>query len=68
MLMIFVIALTQVAKMDAPHTILLNFTPTYVHNLYETPVTTDQTLGRSMIKSFTIAAAYAKKKYGVCLN
>ncbi|XP_026470829.1 39S ribosomal protein L37, mitochondrial-like [Ctenocephalides felis] len=56
--------LTQVAKMDAPHTILLNFTPTYVHNLYETPVTTDQTLGRSMIKSFTIAAAYAKKKYG----
>lgn len=60
-------ALTSFSKMDAPHTMLLNYTPTYVHNLYETPVTSDQILGRSMIKCFTVASAFAKRKHGVGL-
>jgi hypothetical protein len=36
-----------------------------VKNLYEEPVTEPQIFGRSLLKTFTVAASYAKEKYGV---
>lgn len=39
---------------------------TKVKNLYEEEVTESQILGRSLMKTFTAAAAFARHKYGVC--
>ncbi|KAM3956560.1 mitochondrial ribosomal protein L37 [Aphomia sociella] len=47
-----------------PHTTWLHFNSTEVSNIYETPITEPQILGRSLTHAFTIAAAYAKQLYG----
>nr|CAD7442770.1 unnamed protein product [Timema bartmani] len=48
----------------APHTLVLHGNQSEVYNLYETPVTEQQWLGRSLVNSFTVAAAYARAQYG----
>ncbi|XP_045776211.1 39S ribosomal protein L37, mitochondrial [Maniola jurtina] len=47
-----------------PHTTWLHFNRTEVGNLYETPVTPTQILGRSLTHAFTVASAYAKQLHG----
>ncbi|XP_026743157.1 39S ribosomal protein L37, mitochondrial [Trichoplusia ni] len=47
-----------------PHTTWLHFNSTEVKNVYETPVTEDQILGRSLTHAFTVASAYAKQIHG----
>ncbi|XP_026494211.2 large ribosomal subunit protein mL37 [Vanessa tameamea] len=47
-----------------PHTTWLHFNSTEVNNIYETPVTPTQILGRSLTHAFTVATAYAKQLYG----
>ncbi|KAG6449976.1 39S ribosomal protein L37, mitochondrial [Manduca sexta] len=47
-----------------PHTTWLHYNATEVSNVYETPVTPHQILGRSLTHAFTIASAYAKQLYG----
>ncbi|CAH2094628.1 unnamed protein product [Euphydryas editha] len=47
-----------------PHTTWLHFNSTEVSNIYETPVTPVQILGRSLTHAFTVATAYAKQLYG----
>ncbi|KAJ3647624.1 hypothetical protein Zmor_019491 [Zophobas morio] len=47
-----------------PHTIFVPHVETEVKNLYEEPVTEAQIFGRSLLKTFTVAASYAKEKYG----
>lgn len=51
-----------------PHTTWLHYNSTEVSNIYETPVTHDQILGRSLTHAFTVAAAYAKQIHGVSKN
>lgn len=46
------------------HTIFINYDPEEVKNLTELPVTENQIYARSMIKSFTAAASYARQKFG----
>jgi len=36
-----------------------------VKNKYETPVTEEQVLGRTLLKAFAVAAAYAQQRFGV---
>lgn len=47
------------------HTAIIHFLETEVHNLYKTPVLESQTIARSLMKAFTIAAAQARYLYGV---
>lgn len=49
-----------------PHTTWLHYNETEVNNIYETPVTQQQILGRSLTHAFTVASAYAKQLHGVC--
>lgn len=48
-----------------PHTTWLHFNSTEVSNIYETPVTPPQILGKSLTHAFTVASAYAKQLHGV---
>nr|CAD7405761.1 unnamed protein product [Timema poppensis] len=48
----------------APHTLVLHGNQSEVYNLYETPVTEQQWLGRSLVGSFIVAAAYARAQFG----
>ncbi|KAJ0173629.1 hypothetical protein K1T71_010778 [Dendrolimus kikuchii] len=47
-----------------PHTTWLHYNSTEVGNIYETPVTPNQILGRSLTHAFTVAASYAKQIHG----
>lgn len=47
-----------------PHTTWLHYNQTEVSNIYETPVTEQQILGRSLTHAFTVASAYAKQLHG----
>lgn len=47
------------------HTIFINYDPEEVKNLTELPVTEDQIHAHSMIKSFTIAAICARRRFGL---
>ncbi|KAJ4435100.1 hypothetical protein ANN_23675, partial [Periplaneta americana] len=46
------------------HTAVINYDETQVKNIYETPVTEEQVLGRTLLKSFATAAAQAQQRYG----
>lgn len=50
------------------HTALIHFNETEVKNLHGTAVTEDQIIARSLMKSFTIAAAQARCLYGVSVR
>ncbi|KAL1512698.1 hypothetical protein ABEB36_002246 [Hypothenemus hampei] len=47
-----------------PHTLFINFNKETVKNLYEEKVTEEQIFGRTLLKTFTAAASYAKTQYG----
>ncbi|GLV39876.1 mitochondrial ribosomal protein L37 [Carabus blaptoides fortunei] len=47
-----------------PHTVFVHYDHTKVANLFEEEVTEAQVLGRSLMKTFAVAAAYARQKYG----
>lgn len=47
------------------HTAVIHYNETEVKNIYETPVTEEQILGRTLLKSFAIAAAHAQQRFGV---
>lgn len=51
-------------KVRHPHTTWLHYNKTEVNNIYETPVTQQQILGRSLTHAFTVASAYAKQLHG----
>lgn len=46
------------------HTIFAHYDPTEVKNIFETPVTESQILGRSLMKSFSVAATCARQRFG----
>ncbi|KAJ9578110.1 hypothetical protein L9F63_025029, partial [Diploptera punctata] len=46
------------------HTAIIHYNQTEVLNLYETPVTEDQILGRTLLKAFAVAAGNAKQRFG----
>ncbi|XP_029675463.1 39S ribosomal protein L37, mitochondrial [Formica exsecta] len=46
------------------HTIFVHYDPEEVKNLTELAVTEDQIIGRTMIKSYTMAAFHARQKFG----
>lgn len=50
-----------------PHTTWLHYNSTEVSNIYETPVTPIQIIGRSLTHAFTVASAYAKQIHGVSI-
>ncbi|XP_026314915.1 39S ribosomal protein L37, mitochondrial [Hyposmocoma kahamanoa] len=50
--------------MRHPHTTWLHYNSTEVNNVYETPVTPTQILGRSLTHAFAVATAYAKQLHG----
>ncbi|KAK5647641.1 hypothetical protein RI129_002533 [Pyrocoelia pectoralis] len=49
---------------SCPHTIFVHYNKTEVHNIFEEPVTEEQFLGRSLMKAYTVAASYARQKFG----
>ncbi|KAL0269219.1 UNVERIFIED_CONTAM: hypothetical protein PYX00_007025 [Menopon gallinae] len=51
-------------KMPYIHTVFFSFNKTEVMNLYEEPVTTDQILGRNLMKGFAVASSQARALYG----
>lgn len=48
-----------------PHTLFVNYNKETVKNLFEEEVTEEQIRGRTLLKAFTAAAAYAKEQFGV---
>ncbi|XP_023013475.2 mitochondrial ribosomal protein L37 [Leptinotarsa decemlineata] len=51
-------------KKSHPHTLFIHFDREVVKNLFEEVVTDNQIFGRSLLKTFTVAASYARQKYG----
>ncbi|CAH1162951.1 unnamed protein product [Phaedon cochleariae] len=51
-------------KKSHPHTLFTFFDREEVRNLYEEEVTDQQIFGRSLMKTFTAAASYARQRYG----
>ncbi|KAB0804351.1 hypothetical protein PPYR_01321 [Photinus pyralis] len=49
---------------SCPHTVFVHYNKTDIRNLFEEPVTEDQFLGRSLLKAYTVAASYARQKFG----
>lgn len=47
------------------HTAVFHYNETEVNNIYETPVTEEQVLGRTLLKAFAVAAAHAQQRFGV---
>lgn len=58
-------AIKPVFQKIHPHTVFVHYNPTEVKNIYEEEVTDEQFLGRTLMKAFTVAAAYAKQNSGV---
>lgn len=54
--------------MSHPHTVFVHYNQTEVHNVYEEEVTEPQIFGRALLKAFTVAASYARQKFGVKKN
>jgi len=46
------------------HTIFVHYDPEEIKNLTELPVTQNQIIGRTLIKTYTIAASCARQKFG----
>lgn len=59
------LAIDLTIKKCHPHTLFVHYNATEVKNVYEEEVTDSQFKGRSLLKSFTVAASYAKELYGV---
>jgi large subunit ribosomal protein L37 len=47
------------------HTAIFHYNETEVKNIYETPITEEQILGRTLLKAFAVAAAHAQQRFGV---
>ncbi|XP_044744940.1 39S ribosomal protein L37, mitochondrial [Coccinella septempunctata] len=47
-----------------PHTLFIHHDRTMVKNLFEEEVADNQIHGRSLLKTFTVAASYAKQQFG----
>ncbi|XP_050294808.1 39S ribosomal protein L37, mitochondrial [Anthonomus grandis grandis] len=47
-----------------PHTLFINYDKEFVRNIFEEEVTTEQIYGRTLLKTFTAAASYARAQYG----
>lgn len=63
----YVSAFRPTVEVRHPHTTWLHYNSTEVNNIFETPVTHEQILGRSLTHAFTLASAYAKQIHGVCI-
>lgn len=60
----YIVAVSTTSSWINPHTIFVHYDPVEVKNLTELPVTEDQIISRSMIKSYTIAASCARQRFG----
>lgn len=58
-------AVNKNARISHPHTIFVHYNKTQVKNIYEEEVTDAQISGRALLKAFTVAASYAKQRFGV---
>ncbi|CAH0550591.1 unnamed protein product [Brassicogethes aeneus] len=47
-----------------PHTLFVHYDDEIVGNLFEEEVTDNQIFGRSLLKTFTVAASYARQEFG----
>ncbi|KAF2901428.1 hypothetical protein ILUMI_04752 [Ignelater luminosus] len=56
--------INQLISRSHPHTVFIHYNPTEVKNIYEEEVTDTQILGRSLMKTFAVAATYAKQTFG----
>lgn len=59
------LAINNNVKISHPHTIFVHYNRTEVKNIYEEEVTEAQIFGRALLKAFTVAASYARQRYGV---
>nr|CAH7728461.1 unnamed protein product [Callosobruchus chinensis] len=51
-------------RRSCPHTLFIHYDGEVVKNLFEEAVTDTQIFGRTLLKGFTVAASYARSKYG----
>lgn len=61
-------AINPGVKKRHPHTLFIFLNKEQVKNEFEEPVSDDQVFGRSLLKSFTVAASYAVQTYGVSIH
>lgn len=61
---ILIIAVSTTSPWINIHTIFVHYDPEEVKNLTEWPVTQDQIFGRTLIKTYTMAASCARQKFG----
>lgn len=59
------VAVLQGSRFPYIHTAIFHYNETEVKNIHEVPVTEEQVLGRTLLKSFAIAAAHAQQRFGV---
>lgn len=61
----FYAAMRNGCSYGSPHTVCFHYSPLDVHNLHDLPVSDDQIKGRSLMKTFAVAAAAARQEFGV---
>lgn len=61
----FYAAMRNGCSYGSPHTVCYHYSPLDVHNLHDLPVSDDQIKGRSLMKTFAVAAAAARQEFGV---
>lgn len=59
------VAISKNVTKRHPHTIFIDFNHEKVGNVFEEQVTEEQIIGRSLLKTFTAAASYARQEFGV---
>lgn len=64
----FILAIQHNVAKRHPHTAFFHNKVLEVKNLYGESVTENQTQGRSLLKTFTVASSYARQQYGVRNN
>jgi hypothetical protein len=59
------LAILQGSLFPHIHTAFFHYNETEVKNIYDTPVTEEQVLGRTLLKCFAVGAAHAQQRFGV---
>lgn len=63
-IILIITAITTTSPWINVHTIFVHYDSEEVKNLTELPVKEDQILGRAMLKSYTVAASCARRRFG----
>lgn len=62
---VFFVAIRNGCSFGSPHSVCFHYSPLEVQNVHDLPVSDDQIKGRSLMKTFAVAATAARQEFGV---